>query len=154
MKDRPDGTDLRILRILQTDGNISNADLARQIGLSPPSTLQRVRKLEESGYVRRYAALLDHESMGYGLLVMAMISLALHQEKPIEQFRQEVMDVPEVLECFHVSGDFDFLLKIVAKDMHDYERIIRERLSTISGVGKIHSSFVLGVTKQTTELPL
>ncbi len=140
--------------LLQEDGRMTNADLARRIGLSPPSTLQRVRKLEKSNYIEKYTALLNQEQLGYSLVVLAMVSLALHQEQPIEQFRAEVQEVPEVLECFHVSGDFDFLLKIVARDMHHYEKIVREQLSRISGVGKIHSSFVLGTTKSTTVLPI
>ena len=133
---------------------MTNADLARRVGLSPPSMLQRVRKLEEGRFINSYTALLNPEQLGFSLIVIAMVSLALHQEAPIEQFREEVQDVPEVLECYHVSGDFDFLLKIIAKDMHDYERIVREKLSRISGVGKIQSSFVLGTTKSTTALPV
>jgi len=154
MKDRLDSVDARILRLLQDDGRVTNADLAREIGLSPPSMLQRVRKLEQAGYVDRYTAILNYEAVGYSLMVMAMISLALHQERPIEKFQAAVRDVPEVLECLHVSGDYDFMLKIVARDIHDYERIVRDELSTIKGVGKIHSSFVLGINKATTVLPL
>jgi len=154
MREKLDTVDARILRLLQDDGRVTNADLAREVGLSPPSMLQRVRKLEQAGYVNRYTAILNHEALGYSLIVMAMISLALHQEKPIEKFQAAIRDVPEVLECLHVSGDYDFLLKIVARDMHDYERIVREQLSTIKGVGKIHSSFVLGVNKSTTEIPI
>lgn len=154
MKDRLDSVDARILRLLQNDGRVTNADLAREIGLSPPSMLQRVRKLEQAGYVDRYTAILNYEAVGYSLMVMAMISLALHQERPIEKFQAAVRDVPEVLECLHVSGDYDFMLKIVARDIHDYERIVRDELSTIKGVGKIHSSFVLGINKATTVLPL
>ncbi len=154
MRDKLDHVDSKILRLLQEDGRVTNADLAREIGLSPPSMLQRVRKLEQAGYVRQYTAILDHEALGYTIVVMAMISLALHQEKPIEKFQAAVLNIPEVLECLHVSGEHDFMLKIVAKDMHDYERIVREQLSTIKGVGRIQSNFVLGINKDTCSLPI
>ena len=147
-------TDLSILRLLQEDGRISNAELARRVGLSPPSVLQRVRKLEDSGLLKGYTALLDHKALGFDLFVMAMISLALHQEQAIERFRKAVLTMPEVLECMHVSGDYDYLLKIVVKDMEAYEVFIREDLSSIKGVGKIHSCFVLAMNKNTTALPI
>lgn len=154
MKIRLDETDRVILRMLQDDGRITNADLARQIGLSPPSMLQRVRKLEESGLIKAYRAILDEDSMGFGLQVLAMISLSLHQEQPIEQFRDQVSAIPEVLECLHVSGEYDFMLRIVAKDMQDYERIVRQNISSIKAVGRINSSFILATPKRTTALPV
>lgn len=154
MKDRLDEIDLNILRMLQADGRMSNAEVARRVGLSPPSVLQRIRKLETEGYINRYAAMLDRQSMGFSLIVMAMISLSLHQEQPIERFRKAISDVPEVLECLNTSGDFDFLLKIVVKDMRHYEQFVRETLSRIEGVGRIQSCFVLSVCKESTDLPI
>lgn len=153
-RDRLDSVDVQLLKLLQEDGRMTNADLARRVKLSPPSVLQRIRRLEDSGLVSRYTAILDAERMGYKLCVMAMVSLALHQEQPIEGFRKAIVDVPEVLEVMHVSGDFDYLLKIIVKDMADYERLVREQISTIPGVGRIQSSFVLAVNKNTTALPI
>lgn len=153
-RERLDSVDLQLLKLLQEDGRMTNADLARRVKLSPPSVLQRIRRLEQSGLVSRYTAILDAEKMGYKLCVMAMVSLALHQEQPIEGFRKAIVNVPEVLEVMHVSGDFDYLLKIVVKDMADYERLVREQISTIPGVGRIQSSFVLAVNKNSTALPL
>lgn len=154
MKERLDTADRNILRLLQEDGRITNADLARKVGLSPPSMLQRVRRLEQKGFVKQYTAQLDPEKLGYSLQVMAMISLSMHQDQPIENFLEEVMSIPEVLECQHVSGDFDFLLKIVALDIHDYERTVRERLSKIKSIGKIQSCFVLRSNKSSSALPI
>ncbi|MBS1709380.1 MAG: Lrp/AsnC family transcriptional regulator [Armatimonadetes bacterium] len=154
MKEKLDDADLQILRYLQADGRMTNADLARKIGLSPPSMLQRVRKLEEAGFVRGYTAELNPEALGYHLLVVAMVSLSLHQEGSIEQFRNAAMAVPEILEILHISGEYDFMLKIVAKDMRDYERIVTTHISSIKAVGKINSCFVLGVNKHGTTLPL
>ncbi len=154
MKERLDQADRHILRLLQEDGRITNADLARQVGLSPPSMLQRVRRLEQKGLIKGYSAQLDPEKLGYSLQVLAMIGLAMHQDQPIENFISQVENVPEIMECSHVSGDYDFLLKIVAKDMHDYERIVRDHLSCIKSVGKIHSCFVLRVNKNSPSYPV
>lgn len=133
---------------------MTNADVAKEVGLSPPSTLQRVRALERAGLIRGYSAELDPEKLGLRVTVLAMINLALHQERPIEQFRKAVSEIPEVQECYHVSGDFDFLLKIVVRDIKAYETLIRERISRIRGVQKITSSFVLGVTKHSRSIPV
>jgi Lrp/AsnC family transcriptional regulator, leucine-responsive regulatory protein len=154
VKERLDKSDRQILKLLQQDGRISNADLARKIGLSPPSMLQRVRKLETAGYVKGYSTRLNAEKLGFTLDVIAMISLSMHQDQPIDQFIENILEVPEVLACYHVSGDYDFMLRIVAKDMHDYERILKERLASIKAVGKIHSCFVLNVNKETEVLPI
>ena len=154
MKGQLDDVDLQILTILQRDGRVTNADLAKAVNLSPPSVLQRVRALEKAGLIRGYHALLDHDRLGLRITAMVMITLALHQDMAIERFRRAVLEVPEILECHHVSGDFDFLLKVVVRDMRAYETFIRERLSKIKGVGQIRTSFVLGTTKYTTEIQI
>jgi Lrp/AsnC family leucine-responsive transcriptional regulator len=154
MKTHLDEVDVQLLALLQEDGRITNADLSKKVGLSPPSVLQRVRILEKSGLIRGYHAILDAERLGLRITALAMISLSLHQEQPIERFRRSVNEIPEVLECYHVSGEFDFLLKIVVKDIRAYEQLIRERLSKIKGIGQIKTSFVLANTKYTTKIPL
>ncbi len=154
MRELLDEIDEQILELLQTDGRITNADIARKIKLSPPSVLQRIRKLEDQGFISGYTALLNRDYLGYRLLVFAQISLSLHQEQPIERFMRAVRQIPEVLECHHVSGEFDFILKIVAESMSGYQKIVTEKLSTIKGVGKIQSCFVMGTAKSTTQLPL
>src|SRR5882762_8620055 len=97
-----DDVDIQLLKLLQDDGRITNADLAKKVGLSPPSVLQRVRTLEKAGLIRGYHALLDSERLGLKLTAFASISLALHQDQPIERFRRSVMDIEEVLECYHI----------------------------------------------------
>ncbi len=153
-KDSLDETDLAILRLLQQDGRTTNVDLARKVELSPPSVLQRVRRLETQGTIDHYTAVLENEKMGFGLLVFAMVSLTLHQDDPMGRFKQAIVKIPQVLECHNISGEFDFLLKIVAADMRDYEKLVRERLTTIEVVAKMQSCFVLGTSKQTTNLPI
>jgi len=154
MKTHLDEVDVQLLSLLQQDGRITNADLAKSVGLSPPSVLQRVRVLEKAGLIKGYFGILDAEKLGLRITALAMISLSLHQEQPIERFRRSVNEIPEVLECYHVSGEFDFLLKIVVKDIRSYEQLIRERLSKIKGIQQIKTSFVLATTKHTTQIPL
>lgn len=154
VKTHLDETDVQILHLLQNDGRITNAELAKRVGLSPPSVLQRVRALEKSGLIRTYVALLDPERLGLRITALVMISLSLHQEQPIERFRRSIQEIPEITECYHVSGDFDFLLKVVVRDMRAYEVFLREKLSKIKGIGKITTNFVLATTKQTTQIPL
>ncbi len=154
MKEKLDSYDLNILTILQEEGRITNAELARRVGLSPPSVLQRVRKLEEREFIQGYTAILNEQALGFNFTVLTMVSLSLHQGPPIESFVNQVMELEEVQACFHVSGDYDFLLKVVAKDMEAYENFIREKLGVITGVAKIQSSFVLATKKDTRDLPL
>lgn len=154
MKTHLDEVDVQLLSLLQQDGRITNADLAKKVGLSPPSVLQRVRVLEKAGLIKGYFGILDAEKLGLRITALAMISLSLHQEQPIERFRRSVNEIPEVLECYHVSGEFDFLLKIVVRDIRAYEQLIRERLSKIKGIQQIKTSFVLATTKHTTQIQI
>ena len=154
VKTHLDEKDIQILSILQTDGRITNADLAKKVNLSPPSVLQRVRALEKAGLIRGYVALLDPDRLGLRLTALVMVRLSLHQERPIEQFRKSVLEIPEILECYHVSGEFDFLLKVVVRDIRAYEQLIREKITKIKGLQQINTAFVMGVPKHTTEIPL
>lgn len=149
-----DEVDLQLLKLLQADGRITNADLAKKVGLSPPSVLQRVRALEKAGIVRGYSAILDPDRLGYKIMALVQISLSLHQDMPIERFRRQIREIEEVVECYHVSGDYDFLLKVVVRDMRAYEALIREKISRIRGIRQINSSFILGVPKQGGAPPL
>jgi Lrp/AsnC family leucine-responsive transcriptional regulator len=149
-----DEVDVQILKALQEDGRISNADIAKIVGLSPPSVLQRVRALEKANLIRGYHAILDHDRLGMRITAFVMIGLSMHQEQPIERFRKGIQDIPEIMECYHVSGDFDFLLKVIVKDMRAYEVFLREKLSKIKGIGKITTNFVLATNKLTTKVPI
>jgi Lrp/AsnC family leucine-responsive transcriptional regulator len=149
-----DEVDWQLLSILQKDGRMTNADLAKSVGLSPPSVLQRVRTLERAGLIRGYTAVLDAERLGFRITAWVQITLALHQEQPIERFRRSVQDIPEILECYHVSGDFDFLLKVIVKDMRSYEVFVREKLSKIKGIQQIKTSIAFATNKYTTQITL
>lgn len=154
MRAQIDETDRHILSLLQQDGRITNAEIAKRVGLSPPSALQRVRQLEKAGLIKAYTALLDPEKLGLRITVLAMITLAMHQEQAIERFRRSIQDIPEVVECYHVSGQYDYVLKILVRDIRAYEALVREKLSRIKGLGQITSSIVFAMPKHTTQIPL
>ncbi|MCS6993784.1 MAG: Lrp/AsnC family transcriptional regulator [Anaerolineales bacterium] len=149
-----DETDRRILRALQMDGRMSNLELARLVHLSPPATHARLRRLEREGYIRHYTAVLDREKAGYDLLCFIHVSLQMHQLEQVEQFRTATRQMPEVLECHHITGEYDYLLKVALRNRKDLERFLVDRLTPIPGVARIHTSLVLTEVKASMALPL
>jgi len=149
-----DKLDQRILDELQKDARISNAELARRVNLSPPATHARVRRLEEKETIQGYVALLDRQRTGYDLLCFVRVSLQLHDLEQVTGFHEAVQIMPEVLECHHVTGDYDYLLKVVAHNTEDLENFLINRLTPIPGVAQIHTSLVLREVKSSTILPL
>lgn len=149
-----DELDKAILQRLQADGRMSNVDLAAQINLSPPAVHARLKRLEGRGYIRQYVALLDREKVGYDMLCFIHVNLQLHQPEQVENFRQVIQQMPEVLECHHLTGDHDYLLKVVVHNRQDLERFVVKRLTPIPGIARIHTSLVLSEVKATTTLPL
>ena len=151
---RLDLIDRKILQILQGDGRISNVDLAKRVHLSPTPCFERVRRLEEGGYILRYVAQLSPEKLGLGLL--AFIEISLDKTNPIafEEFRSTVARMTEVQECHMVAGGFDYLLKVRVADMSAYRRFLGERVSALPAVNRTHTYFVMEETKATTELPV
>ena len=149
-----DELDKLILDELQKDARISNAELARRVNLSPPATHARVRRLEEKETIQRYVVLLDRQRAGYDLLCFVRVSLQLHDLDQVTGFHEAVQIMPEVLECHHVTGDYDYLLKVVAHNTEDLENFLINRLTPIPGVAQIHTSLVLREVKNSTILPL
>jgi Lrp/AsnC family transcriptional regulator, leucine-responsive regulatory protein len=149
-----DDTDKKALHALQADGRLSNVELARRIDLSPPATHARLRRLEHDGYITGYTALLDREKAGFDLLCIIQISLQMHQLEQVEAFRELVRKMPEVLECHHITGEYDYLLKVVLRNRKDLERFVVDRLTPVPGVARIHTSLVLTEVKSTTALPI
>ncbi len=149
-----DDTDRKILAILQEEGRLPNARIAERVGLSPPTVLERIRKLEEKGVIVGYTALVDAGHVGLNAVVFVAISLALHRAESIEEFRERILGLPEVLECHHVTGEDDFLLKVVVPDIANYEDFLLHKLTRVEGVSKIKSSFVLSTLKRDARLPL
>ncbi|NWF63865.1 MAG: Lrp/AsnC family transcriptional regulator [Chloroflexi bacterium] len=149
-----DELDKALLRELQTDGRLTNVELARRISLSPPATLTRLKRLEKDGYIRNYAAIVDREKAGYDLLCFIHIGMQTHQFEQVENFRKLVQDMPEVLECHHITGEYDYLLKVVFRSRKELERFAVNRLTPIPGVSRIHTSLVFTEVKSTAALPL
>ena len=149
-----DEIDRALLRILQTDARISNADLARQVNLSPPAVHARMRRLQEQGVIRGYVAVLDREALGYEMLCLISIRMERHQRPDIERVRAAVGQMPEELECYHLTGEFDDQLKVVVHNRKELERFVVDRLTTIPGIAHIRTSLVFSEIKATTELPL
>ena len=149
-----DTLDRLILSILQADGRISNAELARKINLSPPACHVRLKRLEEAGYIRQYAALLDPEMLGYDILCFINVSLQRHTFEQVEQFRKQIRGMQEVLECYHITGEFDYLLKVVIRNRKDLERFVVDKLTPLPGVARIYTSLALTVVKSGTAIPI
>jgi len=149
-----DSTDLAILSELQRDGSLSNVELARRVNLSPSPCLARVRALERAGTIRRYVALVDPESLGLGVSVFISISLREQNTATLAEFERRIAAHDEVMEAYLMTGDADYLLRVVVPDIRALERFILERLSPIPGVEKIRSSFTLKQVRYKTALPL
>jgi len=149
-----DETDLAILRELQADGRISNVELAQRINLSPPATHTRLKRLQERGTIRQYVALVNQEQLGYDMICFVNISLSLHQVEELESFRDVINEMPQVLECYHVTGEFDYLLKVAVRNRKDLQRFVVQELTPVHGVARIHTSLVLSEVKSTTALPI
>lgn len=149
-----DATDIRILEALQNDASLSNVALARQVHLSPSPCLARVRALEVSGLIRQYVALLDAQQLGLHLNVFISISLKQQNREALEAFEQRIALRDEVMECYLMTGDADYLIRVAVPDMPALERFILEQLSPIAQVEKIRSSFALKQVRYKTALPL
>jgi DNA-binding Lrp family transcriptional regulator len=138
-----DATDIKILEILQQDGRITTKALADQLNLTTTPVFERVKRLEKDGVIKKYVALVDNRKLDLSLTAFISISLTKHSRTYLEKFVTEVNQYPEVMECYHIAGNFDFLLKIVVKNMEKYESFILTKLSTIANLGQVQSSFVL-----------
>jgi len=149
-----DRSDLRILDELQRDASLTNAELARRIGLSPSPCLARVKALETSGVVQRYVALANAAALGLGLTVFISISLKTQNKQTLAGFEAHIAQHDEIMECYLMTGESDYLLRVAVTDMAALERFILEQLSPIPGVEKIRSSFALKQVRYKTALPL
>lgn len=154
MKVKLDVTDRKIVEILQSNSNITNAQLAQEIGLSPAPTLERVKKLENSGVIKSYHALVDLASVGIGVCTFVTVSLKGHNKENINKFIKEIKDISEVIECHHVTGQSDFILKIVASDIPTYQNLMLEKISNIEVVDNMQSTVILSTFKDSKSIPL
>jgi DNA-binding Lrp family transcriptional regulator len=149
-----DNIDKTILQILQTDGRISHVELGQHVNLSSPAVHARIKRLEQAGYIRQCVTLLDHEMAGYDILCFISVRTLVDQTDGLATFQAAIDQIPEVLECHHVTGEFDYLLKVVARNRKELQRFIVDKIIPIPGVTQIHTSVVLAEIKSTTALPI
>jgi len=149
-----DSTDRRILQVIQEDARISNTELADRIGLSPSPCWRRVRTLEDNGVIERYVTLVNAKAVGLPITVFATVALEKQVESALESFEKVVMERPEVMECNLMTGEFDYLLRVVVPDLAAYERFLMDHLTRIKGIASIKSSFSLKQVSYKTALPL
>lgn len=146
--------DRRILRLLQHNADLSAAEIAERVELSQSPCWRRIHRLQEEGLIERKVALLDRRKLGLGMVVFVSIKLSAHGRRNLEEFEQDVVGHPEVLECYTMAGASDYLLKVVARDIASYERFLRDQLLQSPLVQEAHSHITMSEVKRTTELPL
>ncbi|MFN3871845.1 MAG: Lrp/AsnC family transcriptional regulator [Ignavibacterium sp.] len=149
-----DSIDKQILSILQQDAQITNVELAKKVGISPSSMLERVKRLEKNGIIKRYVALVDPTKVSKSVFAMVSVSLSAHQLSSIDQFTRIIKKLDEVLECYHVAGEEDFILKVAVSSIEEYEKFILSKLTKINGVNKINTKFVLSTVKFNTKIKI
>lgn len=149
-----DKTDLRILHHLQNNGRMSNSDLADAVGLSPSPCLRRVRRLEEAGVLRRYVGIVDARLVGLPISVFVNVSLRSQERANLEKFEHQILQYSEVMECYLMTGGFDYMLRVVVPDLDSYQRFLADKLTRIASVANIQSSMTLKQVVYKTELPL
>ena len=149
-----DATDLRILAALQQRARLANVELADAVGLSQSATLRRVRELEEQGTITGYVALVDAVAVGLGVSVMVNVTLERQGERALQVFESAIRQWPEVMECYLMTGDADYLLRVVVPDLPAYQRFVMERLTRVAGIASIKSSFALKQVVHRTALPM
>ena len=152
--DRLDATDISILRILQTDGRLTTKELAARVARSATPVYERVRRLEQEGYIKGYVAILNPDRLRRGFVVICNVKLRELCREKADTFVSRIMDIAEVTECYNVSGKIDYLLKIMAPDMDDYRDFVLNILGTIDNISAIESTFVMETLKSGTAIPL
>ncbi|MDN5205228.1 Lrp/AsnC family transcriptional regulator [Fulvivirgaceae bacterium BMA10] len=149
-----DRIDRKILEILQSNAKITNAQLSKEIGLSPAPTLERVKKLENSGIIKSYHATLDTDKIGLGVSTFVLVSLKGHNKDNIEKFVEAIHTINEVVECHHITGTGDFILKIITEDISKYQQLMLEKVSDIPVVDSMQSMVILSTFKDRKVLPV
>lgn len=149
-----DETDKKLLLFLQEDCKQTTKELSYKLGLSVTAVYERIKKLENLGVISKYVALLDRDKISRDFIVLCHIKLTQHKKEFVLQFEREVMNLQEVTECFHVSGDYDYILKIGVKDMEDYRNFMLTKLTALQHIASTHSSFMISEVKNTTAIVL
>lgn len=149
-----DDMDRKILAVIQADSSLSVAEMAEKVGLSHTPFWRRLKKLENEGVVRERVSILDPDKLGLSITVFVNIKLKEHDEDTLERFEQEVRDIPEVVECFSMSGETDYVVRALVRSIEEYERLLKRKLLHLPGVVAVNSHFALKCIKLTTQLPI
>ena len=144
----------KIINELQDNSSITNAELAERLNLPATTVFDRVKKLEQNGIIARKVALVNPEKIGKETIAFVSLSLSGHSAKNVQKFWKAIKDIPEVLECYHIAGDNDFILKVIVDNINTYEKFLLEKLTAIDNIGKIKTSFVMSTIKYQTKIPL
>ncbi|WET50229.1 Lrp/AsnC family transcriptional regulator [Chryseobacterium indologenes] len=142
-----DDKDLKLLKLLQSNAKLTVKELAKEVNLSPSPVFERVKRLEQEGFVKRYAAVLAAEKLNRGFTVFCQIKLKIHDRSVGNDFVKEILEIQEVAECYNISGDFDFLLKVQVRDMKHYQDFVFNKLGSVDSIGSTHSTFVMAEVK-------
>lgn len=145
--DTLDQTDLKILRILQQNARLTNKELAAQVNLSATPVFERLKRLERNGYIKKYVAVLDADKLNRGFIVFCNVKMSRLSKEIARDFMERMLNIPEVTECYNISGQFDYLLKIHAPDMRYYQQFVLNVLGTIENLGSLESTFVMDTVK-------
>ncbi len=149
-----DKIDKSILRMLQQNSKLTIKELANKLGLTPTPIFERIKRLEKEKYITSYRAVIDRKKIGLPLLVFCDISLNQHEASFIAKFEKDIQQFTEVIECYHIGGMFDYLIKVVALDMDDYQHFVAKKLASVDNILKVQSSFVMTEVKSTANLPI
>ncbi|WP_223817961.1 Lrp/AsnC family transcriptional regulator [Mucilaginibacter rubeus] len=149
-----DDTDIQLLKLLGDDSELTIKELAAKVNLSPTPVFERVKRLKANGYIKKYIALIDAEKLNYGLIVFCNIKLKQHDKSIGHSFVTDILRLKEVVECYNISGDFDFLLKVYARDMKHYQDFVFNKLGSVTSIGSTHSTFVMCENKNSYNINL
>lgn len=147
-----DSTDREILKFLQQDAKLTTKELASRLNLSPTPVYERVKRLENEGVIKKYVAIVDREKVGKNLMVFCNIRLKEHARDAGEKFVREIVALEEVIECLNISGEYDFMIKVVVTDMREYQSFLMNKLASLENIGSTHSIFVMSEIKNETAL--
>ena len=147
-----DKTDKKLLYFLQEDSKQTTKELANKLDLSVTAVYERIKKLEKQGVISKYVAIINRQKVERDFIVLCHVKLTQHKKEYVLQFEKEIMTLPEVTECFHVSGDYDYILKICVKNMEEYRNFMVTKLTTLQHIGSTHSSFTIAEVKNTTTI--
>tara|TARA_B100000809_G_scaffold84309_1_gene82738 strand:- start:1684 stop:2142 length:459 start_codon:yes stop_codon:yes gene_type:complete len=149
-----DQLDKQILMLLQNDSSLKTKEIAAKIGLSVTPTYDRIKRLEKNGVIEKYVAIVNHKAVDKSVTVICHISLQKHEKSLLKQFEKDILEVEEIIECFHIAGNYDYILKVIVPNLDAYSNFIKNKITAVKNISNIQSSFVMTAIKNETALPI